>query len=94
MRALRATVGCANPDAVGLSPAERAACRKSLRAALGEVKPMSGLTAEKRARFDRAVTCKEEYVDAQIPSGNSPSDGPIRGLGHVPRLRDCPPSVR
>ena len=89
MRALRATVGCANPDAVGLSPAERAACHKALRASLGEVKPMSGLTAEKRARFDREVQCHEAF-SAPVPPAHAASNGVIPGMGDMPRMRDCP----
>lgn len=95
-RALRSGVGCANPDAVGLSPAEREKCRRELRATVGEVKPMSGLTAEKRERFDRAVRCSQEYDNAQVPSSFSKSEEPddMTGMGHVPRMRDCPPSAR
>jgi hypothetical protein len=95
LRALRATVGCANPDAVGLSPAERAACRKAMRATLGDVKPMSGLTAAKRERFDRTVRCHEALSASMPPAraGNS-AIGSIPGMGDSPRLRDCPPWER
>ena len=92
VRALRGSVGCSNPDAVGLTPAEKDACRRRLQAQGENVKPLSGLTAEKQNRFDRATRCRKEYYDAPIPQGTSQSDGPIPGLGHVPRLRDCPPT--
>jgi len=92
VRALRGSVGCSNPDAVGLSEPERQACRRRLHAQGENVKPLLGLTEEKQNRFERAVRCRREYYDAPIPPGTSQSDGPIPGLGHVPRLRDCPPS--
>ena len=92
VRALRGSVGCSNPDAVGLTPAERETCRRRFHAGLEEAKPLSGLTEEKRNRFDRAVRCRQLYQDAQVPNRLAPSSGPIPGLGYFPRLRDCPPS--
>jgi len=94
VRALRGSVGCSDPDAVGLTPAERDACRRRLQAQGENVKPMSGLTAEKQNRFDRASNCRKEYYDAPIPPGASHSNaaGGIAGLGYQPRLRDCPPT--
>jgi hypothetical protein len=93
-RALRGSVGCSNPDAVGLTPAERDACRRRLHAGLEDAKPLSGLTAEKRARFDQVVHCREVYQNAGVPMPGSPSNGPIAGLGYVPSLRECPPGAR
>ena len=92
VRALRGSVGCDSPGAVGLTEAEREACRKRFHAGLEEAKPLSGLTEEKRNRFDRAVRCRQLYYDAPMPNGHAPSNGPIPGLGYIPRLRDCPPS--
>lgn len=94
VRALRGSVGCSDPDAVGLSEAEKAACRRRLHAQGENVQPMLGLTEEKRNRFDRAVRCRKDYYDAPIPQGNSKHNEPndLVGLGQTPRLRDCPPS--
>jgi hypothetical protein len=94
VHALRGSVGCSNPDAVGLTPSEREACRRRLHAGLEEAKPLSGLTAEKRARFDRAVKCHQDYEVAAMPPVHGESTGPIQGLGYIPRLRDCPPSAQ
>lgn len=94
IRALRGSVGCSRPDAVGLTDAEREACRRRFHAGLETAKPLSGLTAEKRARFDRTVRCRKDYQDQPIPPVTAPSNaaGGMTGLGYIPRLRDCPPS--
>lgn len=92
-RALRASAGCANPDAADLSPAERAACRKQLHAFVGEVPALSGVPAEKRARFDQAIRCAE-WRHQPIPPGHAPSNGAaggMPGMGDLARVRDCPP---
>jgi hypothetical protein len=92
VRALRGSVGCSDPDAVGLTPAEREACRKRFHAGLEDAKPLLGLTAEKRARFDHASRCQDTYRAyraAQMPNSHTPSNGPIPGLGYVPSPRDC-----
>jgi hypothetical protein len=76
---LRATlrvspVGCANPDAVGLTPAEREACYAQLgKGARTTPFPGLGLSAAKQAEFDRAEAHKEAcraYRDS--PGGQPP----------------------
>jgi hypothetical protein len=97
VRALRGSVGCSDPDAVGLTPEEREKCRKRLRAGMENAKPLSGLTAEKQQRFDRVARCHDEYdPGAPIPPGHTPSNGAggMPGLGYIPRARDCPPWQR
>ena len=92
VHALRASVGCSNPDAVGLSPTEREACRHRFHAGLESAKPVSGLTAEKRAQFDHTARCQETYRayrEASVPPLNGETNGPIPGLGYVPSTRDC-----
>jgi hypothetical protein len=91
-RTLRATVGCARPDAIGLSKAERVACRQQVRALLGEVPALSGIPAAKRAGYERAAECTAAR-DAPIPPGHAESNGAagIPGLGDQSRMRDCPP---
>jgi len=80
VRALRGSVGCSNPDAVGLSEAENEACRRRLHAGLENAKPLLSLTAEKRARFDHASQCQEAWrVYRASPAAP------------MPRLRDCRP---
>jgi hypothetical protein len=94
VRALRGSVGCSDPDAVGLTPQERAKCRERMRQGLENAKPILGLTAEKRQRFDRAVKCHDDYNPGDpIPPGHTPSNGAggMPGLGYIPRARDCPP---
>ena len=81
VRALRGSVGCSNPDAVDLTPAERDACRRRFHAGLEDAKPMLGLTAEKRARFDHASQCNEAWRIYRASPG-----------APMPRLRDCPAS--
>ena len=52
VRALRGSVGCSNPDAVSLTPAEREACQRQLHAGLEEAKPISGIGPKQQAIFD------------------------------------------
>lgn len=94
VKALRGSVGCSHPDAANLTEAEREACRRRLHAEGENVKPLLGLTEEKRNRFERAGRCRREYYDAPVPQGNSKHNEPndLVGLGQTPRLRDCPPS--
>jgi hypothetical protein len=94
-RALRGSVGCSNPDAVSLTPAEREACRRRIHAGLEDAKPLSGLTAEKRARFDQVVHCHDlQSAAVPMPSATSNAAGGISGLGYVPSVRECPPGSR
>lgn len=94
VKALRGSVGCSHPDAANLTEAEREACRRRLRSEGENIKPLLGLTEEKRNRFERAGRCRKEYYDAPMPQGNSKHNEPndLVGLGQAPRLRDCPPS--
>ncbi len=80
VRALRGSVGCDNPEAASLTAAEKEACRRRLHAGLENAKPLLGLTAEKRARFDHASACQEAWRIYRA----SPA-------APMPRLRDCPP---
>ena len=59
--ALRASpVGCANPDAVGLTRAEREACNEQFgKGAKTAAFPGLGLSREKQAAFDQAAAHKE-----------------------------------
>jgi hypothetical protein len=93
VRALRGSVGCDNPDAVGLTKDEREACRRRFHAGLEAAKPLSGVPAAKRERFDRTVRCQNEYYGAPMPNGHAASNGAggMPGLGYIPRMRDCPP---
>jgi len=52
VRALRGSVGCSNPDAVDLTPAERDACRHRLHAGLDDARPVSVVSAKQQAIFD------------------------------------------
>ena len=52
VRALRGSVGCSNPDAVGLTPTERDACRHRLHAGLEDAKTLSGVSPRQQAIFD------------------------------------------
>ena len=92
VRALRGSVGCSNPDAVGLTQAERDACRRTLHAGLEDAKPLSGLTAEKQARLDHTARCQDTYRTygaAAVPNGHAESNGLFPGLGYVPSAKDC-----
>jgi hypothetical protein len=92
VQALRGSVGCSNPDAVGLTQAERDACRHRLRAGLEDAKPLSGLKAEKQARLDHTARCQDTYrayKAAAIPNGHAESNGLFPGLGYVPSAKDC-----
>ena len=94
VRALRGSVGCSNPDAANLNPAEREACRRRFHAGLETARPMLGLTAEKRARFDQVSRCQEvyrAYKEAPMPNGHAASNGAggMPGLGRIPSPRDC-----
>jgi hypothetical protein len=80
VRTLRGSVGCSYADFVGLTEAERDACQRRLRAALPDAGRLSGLTAEKQARFDHASACQEAWRIYRA-SAAAP----------MPRLRDCPP---
>jgi len=92
VRALRGSVGCAHPDAAGLSAAERAKCPRQFVSGGEGVKPLSGLTAEKRARFDQALHCYHDYYAAPVPPGPAPSNGAggMPGLGYIPSMKECP----
>jgi hypothetical protein len=94
-RTLRATVGCARQDFFALSPAERVACRKQLKALVGDVPALSGIPAAKRAGYDRSVAC-DAARHAPIPPGHEASNGVagMPGLGDVSRMRDCPPLMQ
>lgn len=71
--------GCANPDAVGLTKAERQVCEQRL-GGLARITPYKGLglSAAKQADFDRAASAKEAAVrarNAPVPAGNIPGAG-------------------
>jgi hypothetical protein len=92
VRALRGSVGCSNPDAVGLTLAERDSCRRRLHAGLEDAKPLSGLMAEKQARLDHTARCQDTYRAyraAAAPNGHAESNGLFPGLGYVPSTKDC-----
>jgi hypothetical protein len=58
--ALRGRLGCANPDAVGLTPAEREACERRFAAgAKGAAFPGLGIDSDKAAGLDAAAAQKE-----------------------------------
>lgn len=79
--ALRASpVGCANPDAVGLTRAEREACFEQLgKGAKTAAFPGLGLAREKQEAFDREAEHKEA---CRAYKGSA--------AGEQPRLRDGP----
>jgi hypothetical protein len=75
------TVGCANPNAVGLTAAERAACDEKLGKAGKDASfPGLGLAAGKEAAFDKAAEHKEACRAYRAsPGGAQPPllrDGP------------------
>jgi hypothetical protein len=79
---LRASpIGCANPDAVGLTRAEREACNDQLgKGAKTAAFPGLGLSAAKQAAFDEAAAHKETCRAYRAAPG----------MGGQPRLRDGP----
>lgn len=72
-------IGCANPDAVGLTKAERQVCDEALgRGAKVAPFPGLGLAREKQNDFDRAAARKEadrRYREQQIAPGPAPPGG-------------------
>ena len=70
VRALRGSVGCSNPDAVDLTPAERDACRQRLPrwARRGQ----AGFRREPQAESNLRCGCEAGHVAAAaIPGGNA-----------------------
>lgn len=69
-------VGCANPDAVGLTKAERQVCDEVLgKGAKTALFPGLGLNRDKQADFDRDAARKESdrrYREQQIAPGPAP----------------------
>ena len=88
---LRGLVGCQDPDLYRLTAAERARCDARIVKAGKEAAFIPApMAPEKRAAYDRRVKCRADYNQAPIPPGADMT----RGLGYVPRLRDCAPGVR
>ena len=69
---LRGTlVGCANPDAVGLSAAERARCNERFGVDIGGAPKLDGISPTKRRDFDKAAARQDadtRYRDT-VPRG-------------------------
>lgn len=88
---LRDLFGCQDPDLYHLTAAERARCdARVVKHAKAAPFVPAPIPPEKRAVYDRQVKCRADYDDAPIPPGADMT----RGLGYVPRLRDCPPGDR
>jgi hypothetical protein len=90
-------VGCTNPNAVGLTAAERAACDEKLGKGAKDAPFLGlGLAAEKQKAFDQIAAHKEacRQYRAGMPTANvSDPDGRVgmpTGLGQSPALRDGP----
>jgi hypothetical protein len=70
---LRGTlVGCANEDAVNLSPAERARCNERFGSRAASAPALDPISPTKRAAFDKAEEKQQrdlDYRDSGMPSG-------------------------
>jgi hypothetical protein len=83
--ALRAALGCLNPDLAKLTEAERAACRDRLRqasAAMGDatVDPISDI--RKRAYYDQVKAARDAMNSYNPVNGPMPGNGPGIGCKH------------
>jgi hypothetical protein len=83
--ALRAALGCLNPDLAKLTEAERAACRDRLRqasAAMGDatVDPISDI--RKRAYYDEVKAVRDAMNSYNPVNGPMPGNGPGIGCKH------------
>jgi hypothetical protein len=83
--ALRAALGCLNPDLAKLTEAERAACRDRLRqasAATGDatVDPISDI--RKRAYYDEVKAARDAIKSYNPVNGPMPGHGPGFGCKH------------
>ena len=87
---LRGTlVGCANPDAVGLSAVERARCDERFGVDIGGAPKLDGISPAKRRDFDKAAgrdQANQRYRDS-TPTASGPHplspDGTSRGPSGV-----------
>ena len=90
-------VGCANPDAVGLTRAERAACLEQLgKGAKTAPFPGLGLAREKQTAFDAAAAAKEARrrdLEAPPPAGpeQAGASGPVWRQPPDPHVSPNPP---
>jgi hypothetical protein len=84
---LRGTlVGCANPDAVGLSAAERARCNERFGVDIGGAPKFDGISPAKRRAFDKAADRQDadtRYRDT-VPRGE-PAHPLSSGAGDTSR---------
>jgi hypothetical protein len=95
---LRMTLGCLNPETYHLTREERAECLRRVGEQAKTVAPMGpNIPADKLAEYDRQRACHDSYAGGATPSLGAESTDTvagIRGLGAVPRLRDCGPGDR
>ena len=94
---LKETVGCDDPDAFHLTPAQRAVCDARFMAhAKGGSALGLNIAPDKLAAYDRYVRCHEAQHGGALPAPDDSTDGVtgIKGLGEIPRLRDCGPGDR
>jgi hypothetical protein len=83
--ALRGAVGCSNPDFVGLTQAERAACRDRLRQgaeAMGEATVDPIRSIHKRAYYDEVKDARDAMNSYNPVNGPMPGNGPGFGCKH------------
>jgi hypothetical protein len=85
-------VGCANADAVRLTPSERARCNERFGASAASAPVLDPISPAKRGDFDRSAAqnaADRRYRDS-VPNGNPPPHGPEApgGLGQVPSVRN------
>ena len=84
---LRGTlVGCANADAVRLTPAEREKCNRRFSSELSRAPALDGIDPAKRAAFDRSVE-HQDAARAYRGGTSSPTarpEDPAHGVPHGP----------
>jgi hypothetical protein len=95
---LRMTLGCLNPETYHLTRDERAECLRRVGEQAKTIAPMGpNIPTDKLAEYDRQRACHDAYAGGGTPSLGAESTDTtagIRGLGAVPRLRDCGPGDR
>ncbi|HZZ34679.1 MAG TPA: hypothetical protein VFE03_03070 [Caulobacteraceae bacterium] len=89
---LRGTlVGCANADAVRLTPSERARCNERFGANTAAAPVLDPIPPAKRNELDRAAArnAAERAYRGSVPNGNPGPNAPEKtgGLGEVPSVR-------
>lgn len=92
---LRRGLGCASPDAYGLTPEERAHCDEKL-AQEGHTAPRLGLNIapDKQAAYARYARCRSDFVKSGMPPYGSKSEhSSIAGLGDT-SFTSCPMESR